>query len=78
MRRATIVMRTETRNIGTAGMWGHLAAAGNPSACVSRQKPGAAKGRPSALAGLTAVAPSKGYQGAPEASLGGDNFQIQE
>ncbi len=73
------MMRTETRHIGTAGMWGHLAAAGNPSACMSRQKPVAVKVRPSVLAGLTAVAPSKGYQWAPEALLGfGDNFQIQE
>jgi hypothetical protein len=46
---------------------------------MSRQNRGAAKARPSVLAGLTAVAPSKGYQWAPEALLGfGDNFQIQE
>jgi len=72
-------MRTGTRNIETAGTWGHLAAAGNPSACMSWQKPGAAKARPSLLAGLTAaVASAKGYRRAPGASLGGDNFQIQE
>ena len=59
-------------------MWGHEAAAGNPSACMFRQKPGGAKVRPSSLAGRTAVAPAQGYLRAPEASLGGDNFQIQE
>lgn len=59
-------------------MWGHEAASGNPSACPFGQKPGAAKACPSLPAGLTAVAPSKGYQWAREASLGGDNFQIQE
>ncbi len=59
-------------------MWGHGAAAGNPSACTSRQKRGAAQARPSSLVGQTAVAPAQGYLRAPEASLGGDNFQIQE
>ena len=78
MRGAAKVMRTGTRHIGTAGMWAREGVAGDPSACMFGQKPGAAKVRPSSLAGLSAVAPSKGYRRAPEASLGGDNFQIQE